>query len=384
MAAETGGTPLYRALPEKLQPFVPGHLSRVLSILLMYWLTLIIFLLIGFRFGPLVWTELVMFGKQVPAYVERAEDWLLDQPLLSQYFRKEIKAADEEAALIGDPQNGNTLKPVPPPPIARPPLASAPTVEDSADTLEPLRDTSLTEDEKKQAKAHVLNWSERLDEFEPFLKENLNNTVGHVSNLVGTTLSMVVYGLTLLVMVFYFLLDGSHLIKDGLIKSLPASAKPTTAYFLERCHAVMFGFVKTQVLLGMVTGLFMMLVYTVFDVPYAIFLGAFFAISEILPVVGTWIGFTPGIVVLLFINPLKLLAVMGICYIYQSIKDNLVAPKIVGDIMGLHPVMVILSLLICAKIAGLVGVLFAIPLASMVNVLITYLQEGIRPIEKAG
>ena len=137
-------------------------------------------------------------------------------------------------------------------------------------------------------------------------------------------------------------------------------------------------------LLGMVTGLFMMLVYTVFDVPYAIFLGAFFAISEILPVVGTWIGFTPGIVVLLFINPLKLLAVMGICYIYQSIKDNLVAPKIVGDIMGLHPVMVILSLLICAKIAGLVGVLFAIPLASMVNVLITYLQEGIRPIEKAG
>ncbi|MCA9789153.1 MAG: AI-2E family transporter, partial [Cyanobacteria bacterium HKST-UBA05] len=240
-----GGQPLYHALPEKLQRLVPGHLSRVLSILLMYWLTLIIFLFIGFRFGPLVWTELVMFGKQVPAYVERAEDWLLDQPLLSQYFRKEIKAADEEAALIGDPQNGNTLKPVPPPPIARPPLASAPTVEDSADTLEPLRDTSLTEDEKKQAKAHVLNWSERLDEFEPFLKENLNNTVGHVSNLVGTTLSMVVYGLTLLVMVFYFLLDGSHLIKDGLIKSLPASAKPTTAYFLERFHAVMFGFVKT-------------------------------------------------------------------------------------------------------------------------------------------
>jgi predicted PurR-regulated permease PerM len=70
-----------------------------------------------------------------------------------------------------------------------------------------------------------------------------------------------------------------------------------------------------------------------------------------------------------------LLMVMALVYVYQAIKDNVVAPRVLGQVVGLHPVIVIVSLLVCAKVAGLVGVLFAIPFASMVNVLIRFFQQ---------
>jgi predicted PurR-regulated permease PerM len=65
-------------------------------------------------------------------------------------------------------------------------------------------------------------------------------------------------------------------------------------------------------------------------------------------------------------------------YCYQTIKDNILAPKVVGDVMGLHPLVIVLSLLICAQVAGLLGVLVALPLASAVNVIIRLLlhKEG--------
>ena len=59
----------------------------------------------------------------------------------------------------------------------------------------------------------------------------------------------------------------------------------------------------------------------------------------------------------------------------QTIKDNILAPKVVGDVMGLHPLVIILPLLICAKVAGVLGVLMALPLASAVNVVLQLLLK---------
>lgn len=350
---------------------LPDNLPRALSIITMYLTTVLVIILATLKFGPLLWEQSVQFSKHIPAYVQEAEDWLVERPYLSGYFRREIDRLEiplEQSLTGSQPLPAAQERHQEPKPTA-PSTATASSGPGSTPPPAP----PLSAHEKHLAKTHVLNWAERLTDIEPYIRQNLNTTVSNLSSFVGTTLSTIVYGLTLLVMVFYFLLDGK-LLARAFIESLPDDVEPTASHFINNLHMVMFGFVKTQVLLGLVTGTFMVFVYSLLGVPYALLLGAFFAVSEILPVVGTWIGFTPGIIVLLFLSPVKLVIAMGVVYIYQSIKDNLVAPKIVGDIMGLHPVTVILSLLICAKIAGLVGVLFAIPLASMVNVLLAYLR----------
>jgi len=207
------------------------------------------------------------------------------------------------------------------------------------------------------------------------LEDFLSSLVPNFISLVGGTVSGFIYFLAGVLLSYYFLADG-HRIKEQLLLFLPAKARKTSNYLLESFHQVMFAFVKGQVLLGLLTGGYMFIIYSIFHVPYAFLLGSVFALAELLPVVGTWIGITIGLtVILLNMPPFTAVEVWACSYAYQTIKDNILAPKVVGDVMGLHPLVIILSLMICAQVAGLLGVLLALPLASAVNVIIRLLLD---------
>jgi predicted PurR-regulated permease PerM len=207
------------------------------------------------------------------------------------------------------------------------------------------------------------------------LENFLSSLVPNFISLVGGTVSGFIYFLAGLMLSYYFLADGRR-IKEQLLLFFPQKARATTDYLLNSFHQVMFAFIKGQVLLGLLTGGYMFIIYSIFHVPYAFLLGSIFALAELLPVVGTWIGIIVGLtVILLNMPPFTALEVWLCSYLYQTVKDNILAPKVVGDVMGLHPLVIILSLMICAQVAGLLGVLLALPLASAVNVIVRLLLD---------
>jgi len=203
-------------------------------------------------------------------------------------------------------------------------------------------------------------------------------TLNNFSDLMGGTFRAVLYGVTGILLTFYFLSDGRR-IRHEFIRLFPAAGQQQLNYLMDSFHQIMFAFIKGQVMLGILTGAYMFIVYSVLHVPYAFLLGCIFALAELLPVVGTWIGIGIGLTVVLFsMDPITAFWVWLCSYIYQTIKDNILAPKVVGDVMGLHPLVIILSLLVCAQVAGLLGVLIALPLASALNVIVRWLlhKEG--------
>lgn len=207
------------------------------------------------------------------------------------------------------------------------------------------------------------------------LENSLTSAVPNFISLVGGTLNGFIYFLAGLLLTFFLLVD-SHKIRDDMLAFFPERMRDTTSYLLESFHQVMFAFIKGQVLLGLLTGGYMFIIYSVFNVPFAFLLGCIFALAELLPLVGTWIGITIGLaVILLTMEPVTALWIWLCSYAYQTIKDNILAPKVVGDVMGLHPMVIILALLICAQVAGLLGVLIALPLASAINVIIRLLLQ---------
>lgn len=209
-----------------------------------------------------------------------------------------------------------------------------------------------------------------------FIIKGVNSAILHMTDLATTTVTGFIYCISGFLLIFYFLLDGKRL-SEEIIQISPSASRKTTAFFLTRFHQVMDAFIRGQVLLGICTGIYMFIVYSCFGVPYAIFLGAFMALAECLPVVGTWLGITPAIIVMLFtFGPLKTAFIWLFSYAYQTIKDNIIAPKIVGDTMGLHPLVVILSLLVCAQFAGFLGILLALPLASILKVILQYFNQS--------
>ncbi|MCX5919759.1 MAG: AI-2E family transporter [Candidatus Melainabacteria bacterium] len=182
----------------------------------------------------------------------------------------------------------------------------------------------------------------------------LQSSLGQLSTLV-----------TLLVFVFYSLMDGERFVKTT-VKRFPAVHQHLLFSLVNQLHCINMAFIKGQVLLGALTGVYMFIIYSVFGVKYALLLSIWFALAELLPVIGTVLGLIPGLLLITLQGDFIVLAyVYGCSYVFQTIKDNILQPHVVGNALGLHPILIILSLLLGAKVAGLVGVVIALPAGAL-------------------
>jgi len=322
----------------------PEANPRMLAVIIVYFIFFMGVFVGLLKVAPILQHQLVGFGETFTGYVNEAvenvviwSDKTLGGDAVKYFFQTDIQQ----------------IQPISPSPLP------------GDGHITPTEQVIIQESLKNSTVNQAMAW----------INKGMNAVSSHLLEVATGTVNGLLYCLAGILLVFYFLLDGARLSAD-VIQIMPQSARKVTSDLLFSSHQVMYAFVRGQVLLGMVTGTYMFLVYTAFGVPYAILLGAFMAMAECLPVVGTWIGLAPAIVVMLFtFGPTKTAFVWLFSYSYQTIKDNIIAPKVVGDVMGLHPLVVILSLLVFAQLAGLLGVLMALPIASVLIVVIRQIQR---------
>lgn len=117
-------------------------------------------------------------------------------------------------------------------------------------------------------------------------------------------------------------------------------------------------------------------IYTVglliFDIPFAPLLGLVGGFGQLIPYVGTLLGAVPAVLLALVEHHalVPVLGAGGTFVVGQMAEGMLITPKIVGDKIGLHPVIVIIALLVFTKAFGFIGLVLAVPLAAALKVLI--------------
>ncbi len=213
--------------------------------------------------------------------------------------------------------------------------------------------------------------------------------VAQMSGVAISTMTLAVYGLSVLLLTFYFLLDGKGMIESA-VKLSPSKYQSMVTDALSEIHHCLKAFFRGQIVLGLLFGVFMVVVYMLLGVEYALALGLFLGIWEIVPVIGPTIGFVPALVSVLFIgmanvggNRLMEILVLVLAFnICQWVKDNLVAPRYIGDAIGLHPVLVFIAIMIGARLDGILGIIVSLPVAGTLAVLFKYLSAGRQPPEE--
>jgi len=201
-----------------------------------------------------------------------------------------------------------------------------------------------------------------------------------MSDMAFSTVTMFMYGLSVLVVSFYFLLDG-HRIRDSIINLFPRRTQGLCRTMSEQMDSSLQAFFRGQIVLGLLFGGVMVCVYFALGIHYALILGVFLAVWEIVPVIGPPIGFIPAAIVVAIDGmdsiPLnrfaQILILFAIFNGLQWLKDNLVAPRYIGNVIGLHPVMIFIAIMIGARLDGMLGIIFSLPAACVVNVVMNNL-----------
>jgi len=234
----------------------------------------------------------------------------------------------------------------------------------------------------QQAAKHP--WLQQLD-FTKYL-DQLQNAFGKyaegfmsglttgIGSIIGTVTSVTVTAITVPVMLFYMLKDGEKLM-PSLRKWLPAKHADQTVELLNRMNATIARYIGGQILECLFVGTFTALGYVLIGEKYALLLGVFAGLCNLIPYVGPYIGVLPALIVAFTISTSMILYVAIVVVVVQQIDGNLVYPNIIGRSLQIHPLTIIIILLAAGNIAGLLGMILAIPLYAVVKTVVQYLYS---------
>ncbi|MCG8540369.1 MAG: AI-2E family transporter [Clostridia bacterium] len=186
------------------------------------------------------------------------------------------------------------------------------------------------------------------------------------SNIVGIVL-VPIY-------TFYFLKDTGFFRRKVLL-SVPRSIRGEIIDIFKEINRLLNNFIRGQLIVAALVGLLSMTALLILKVEFALLIGAIAGIANVIPYFGPIIGAVPGVIIAFLDEPIKALWVIIAFFIIQQLESAVIQPKIVGDSVGLHPVFVIISLLIGGQLFGIAGLLFAVPVAASIKIVLNYLVK---------
>jgi len=183
------------------------------------------------------------------------------------------------------------------------------------------------------------------------------------------------------VVALYVLLDVDN-IRRAVLASVPAHARPRVAKIALECNVALGGFIRGQLLVAAIVGVLVIGLLELLHIPYAMLIGVFAGIIEIIPYLGAIVGALLGIVVALLSNGWEsaVLVLLGFVVINQ-LEGHLIYPFVVSGSVGLSPLVVILALLTGGELFGLPGLVVAMPIAALIKVLLANLLPEQEPLE---
>ena len=132
-----------------------------------------------------------------------------------------------------------------------------------------------------------------------------------------------------------------------------------------------------QLILGVIIGVLVYLGLTILGVKYALLLAVLAALFELIPLFGPILSAIPAVLIALTSGGLTLaLFVVGLYLIIQQFENHLIYPLVVTKVVGVPPLLVILALIIGAQLAGFLGVILAVPAATVVQELVKDIQKN--------
>jgi predicted PurR-regulated permease PerM len=129
-----------------------------------------------------------------------------------------------------------------------------------------------------------------------------------------------------------------------------------------------------QFKIAALTAVTMLITYIAIGNRYAIIL-ACFQMLEFIPILGTWTAIIPSLIIVAATSGINKAVIALIVYLIygQIIRDHILAPRIMGNAFGVHPLAVIFGLLISVQIFGLVGILVGLPIIGIISATLDYL-----------
>jgi len=199
-------------------------------------------------------------------------------------------------------------------------------------------------------------------------------TASGFGSVLGTVTSVTLAAITIPVMTIYMLADGKKLV-PFVQRVMPKRLGDDVAELLGRLNQTLSHYISGQALEMIFVGVFTTIGYTIIGQRYALLLGVIAGITNLIPYVGPYIGYIPALFIGLMQGPKEALAITIVVLVVQQIDSNILYPRIIGSTLSIHPLTILVILLAAGNIAGILGMILAVPVYAVIRTIVVYVAE---------
>lgn len=191
-----------------------------------------------------------------------------------------------------------------------------------------------------------------------------------ISNIAESLVDFLSNAVQLIVVPFlsFYLLKDWQKIRVSIIKILPHDYQCNAQKYLDDVARMLSAYVRGVFKMCCLTGSVVAFMTYSMDINYSLVLGLLAGIGETLPILGPVFAVLPAIVLTIAYNPTMLIKVLIFYAFYYLLESNVFIPKIMGDAINLHPVVILFSLLVWGKLFGVLGMVFAVPTTAFLKI----------------
>ena len=219
---------------------------------------------------------------------------------------------------------------------------------------------------------------EYLDNFgkviTDYIKGNSKDVITVTTEVATSVINIISKGIITLVFAIYMIAQKETLSRQ-INKVMRAYLKPKTINKINTigtlANKTFSNFVTGQCLEALIFGSLVFVGMLIFRFPYASTIGVLLGFTALIPIFGAFIGTSIGFILIMMVSPVKAILFVVFIIVLQQIEGNLIYPRVVGKSIGLPGMWVLLSVTVGGSIGGILGMLIATPLCSLLYALFT-------------
>jgi predicted PurR-regulated permease PerM len=237
------------------------------------------------------------------------------------------------------------------------------------------------------ARLEVNDWLRTYhDRVPPEAQERIDGYTDDVANAAADTLTAagrrsvalltgtisMLFGFLVVPFWMFYALRDRYTAGRNMMAGVPPALRDDVTNVLALADRLLGRYIRGQLLLGVIVGVAVGTALTLMDVQLSLALGVWAGITELVPIIGPWLGGIPALIIVAGTAPDLLVPVLLVYIVVQQLENNFLVPRVQGQAVDIHPGMIILLLVVGGAAFGFIGLVVIVPLAAILRELFWY------------
>jgi predicted PurR-regulated permease PerM len=204
------------------------------------------------------------------------------------------------------------------------------------------------------------------------LEMSISSAIADYINGIGNTINTL-FMIFIIPFVSFYMLKDFQLLEKTTLAIVPKTHRKEIVSMLMDIDTALGNYIRGQFTVCVIIGVLAYIGYWAIGIPYALLLASIVAVFNIIPYLGPFLGAAPALIVASTISVKMVLLVIVVNTVCQILEGNVISPQVVGRSLKMHPLFIIFALLVGGEVAGIVGLILAVPFFAVMKVIVQHL-----------